>query len=109
MDRAVAWYCDKLGFSSQSKDPDEVYIGYPSGRSGMNPMFVLVPILPGQTNVYTDRHQILFTKKVDSLHAEFAALGIRRKSILQMARLGRQYHRSVSGTRGAPKSGFRIG
>jgi catechol 2,3-dioxygenase-like lactoylglutathione lyase family enzyme len=76
LDRAVAWYCDKLGLSSRPKEPEQVYIGHPSGRSGMLPMIILVPIPHGQTNVYTERHQILFTRDLDAVHAEFAFMGI---------------------------------
>ena len=76
MNRAVAWYCDKLGLSSQSKETGEVYIGHPSADSDMLPMIILVPIARGQSNAYADRHQILFTRSLDALYAEFVSRGI---------------------------------
>jgi catechol 2,3-dioxygenase-like lactoylglutathione lyase family enzyme len=76
LDRAVAWYCDKLGLSSQTKEPNKVYIGYPSADSDMLPMIILVPIPRDHTNVYATQHQILFTRNLDVVHAEFASKGI---------------------------------
>ena len=73
IDLAMAWYCNKLGLSSQSKETDEVYIGHPGADSDMLPLIILVPIARGQTNFYADRHQVLFTKKLDALYAEFAS------------------------------------
>lgn len=76
MNRAVVWYCDKLGLSFQSKETDEVYIGHPSADSDMLPIIILVPIPRGQSNAYADRHQILFTRSLDALYAEFVSSGI---------------------------------
>ena len=53
-----------------------MYIGHPSADSDMLPMIILVPIPRGQTNVYAERHQILFTRSLDALHAEFVSRGI---------------------------------
>lgn len=76
MDCAVPWYCGKLGLSSQSKETDEVYIGHLGADSDMLPLIILVPIPRGQTNVFADRHQILFTRNLDAIHAEFSSKGI---------------------------------
>jgi hypothetical protein len=39
-------------------------------------MIVLVPIPGGQANVYADRDQILFTRNLDAVYAEFSSKGI---------------------------------
>ena len=119
MDRAVAWYCDKLGLSFESKEPGSrgVYLGHPSGDLDMIPMIILVPIPRGQTNVYADRHQILFTRKLDAVYAEFASLEIQMGPI-QSYSGGNRFFKwqdlegntiEVSETRGASRSASRIG
>jgi catechol 2,3-dioxygenase-like lactoylglutathione lyase family enzyme len=103
MDRAVAWYCDKLGLSFESKEPGsrEVYLGHPSGDLDMIPMIILVPIPRGQTNVY----------------AEFPSLEIQLGPI-QSDSGGNRFFKwqdlegntvEVSETRGASRSASRIG
>jgi catechol-2,3-dioxygenase len=76
VNRAVEWYCEKLGLSSQSKETDEVFLGHPSADSDMLPIIILVPIPRGRTNAYAERHQILFTRSLDAVHAEFVSRGI---------------------------------
>jgi catechol 2,3-dioxygenase-like lactoylglutathione lyase family enzyme len=119
MDRAVAWYCDELGLSFESKEPGsrEVYLGHPSGDLDMIPMIILVPIPRGQTNVNADRHQILFTRKLDAVYAEFPSLEIQLGPI-QSDSGGNRFFKwqdlegntiEVSETRGASRSPSRIG
>jgi catechol 2,3-dioxygenase-like lactoylglutathione lyase family enzyme len=75
LDSAIVWYQEKLGlrltplksedfeaFLSFSKDDD---VG-----------LALVAIPPGETKANVDGHPILFSKKIESAHAEFAARGI---------------------------------
>jgi glyoxalase/bleomycin resistance protein/dioxygenase superfamily protein len=112
MDRAVAWYCDKLGLSFESKEPGsrEVYLGHPSGDLDMIPMIILVPIPRGKpTFMPIDTRfvhketgcgicRICLPGNPDGADSK----RLRRKSILQVARLGRQYYRSVRNQRRLP-------
>lgn len=75
LNRAVTWYCDKLGLSvlPENSYSGEVHLGYQ--QSDENVMIVLFPIPEGKS-FFSNRHPILFTKKLDAVHAEFAAFEI---------------------------------
>ena len=78
MQRATAWYGEKLGLSSEAhgSNPTEVYTGYKSGDGDLIRMITLVPIPKGQTNRYVDLHPKLFTKEVEKVHAECELMGV---------------------------------
>lgn len=74
LNRAVAWYRDKLGLSVKPEKSysGEVYLGYLQRET---PMIVLFPVVDRKIP-FADRHLILFTRKLDSVHAELASVGI---------------------------------
>jgi len=78
IERTVGWYGEKLGLSSEShgSNPSEVYLGYKSGDGDVIRMITLVPVPEGQLNRYADQHHILFTKKLEKVHAELVSVGV---------------------------------
>lgn len=76
LDRAVAWYCEKLALSRLTEKPclGEVHLGY---QQRENAMIVLFPIPDGRLNVFSGRRPpILYSKNLESTHKEFDCLGI---------------------------------
>src|SRR5258708_28063141 len=69
LDRAVTWYCDRLGLSVMPEKPysAEVHLGYLQRET---PMIVLFPVGDPKSVPFPDRHPILFTHKLDSLRTE---------------------------------------
>jgi len=79
MERAVGWYSENLGLSvwARRSDCNEVHLGYPTAdKRAMIPLVVLVPIPDGRTEAAVGRHPILFTKKIEKRHGEFASRGV---------------------------------
>ena len=75
LDRAVTWYCDRLGLSvmPEKSYSAEVHLGYLQRET---PMIVLFPAGERNSVPFAERHPILFTHKLDSVHAELASAGI---------------------------------
>jgi catechol 2,3-dioxygenase-like lactoylglutathione lyase family enzyme len=76
LDRAVTWYCDKLGLSVivEKSYSGEVHIGYSQRET---PMITLLPLGNRRFGPFDDRRPpILFTRKINSVHPEFAEVGI---------------------------------
>ena len=78
MERAVAWYCDKLELDHEPKrtDVSEVKIGYPGGEFDLVPLILLVKIPEGHSNVYAGCHPVIFTRRLKEVHEKLASNGI---------------------------------
>lgn len=80
LNRAVSWYQEKLGLRLtpfKSEDYDAFLSFEKDGDTGL--ALVLIP--PGQTKANLEGHPILFTKKIEAAHEEFASRGIRVEPI----------------------------
>jgi catechol 2,3-dioxygenase-like lactoylglutathione lyase family enzyme len=76
IDRAVAWYCEKLGLSikpGKSCDGEE-YLGY---QEEDKVLVVLIQIPDDRSETAgLSRHPILFTKEIEKVHARFVSKGV---------------------------------
>jgi catechol 2,3-dioxygenase-like lactoylglutathione lyase family enzyme len=75
LDRAVAWYQEKLGLRLtplQSEDFEAFLAFAKDDETGL----ALVVIPPGETKANVEGHPILFTKGIEAAHEEFASKGI---------------------------------
>jgi len=80
LDRAAAWYQEKLGLrltSLKSEDFGAFLAFAKDDEIGL----ALVAIPPGETEANVPEHPILFTNKIEAAHAEFASRGIHVKPI----------------------------
>lgn len=75
LERAVTWYCERLGLSivPEHSYSGEVHLGYLQREKVVITLF---PCLDGKPGVSIDRRPILFTRKLDSVHSDFAAFGV---------------------------------
>jgi len=75
LDKAVAWYHDKLGLRLsplQSEDFDAFLCFDKDHDVGL----ALVVIPKGETSANVEAHPILFTKRIEAAREEFASKGI---------------------------------
>jgi catechol 2,3-dioxygenase-like lactoylglutathione lyase family enzyme len=75
LSRAVTWYKEKLGLCLaplKSEDFGALLSFAKDDEIGL----ALVVIPPGETEANVEGHPILFTKKIDAAHAEFASRGV---------------------------------
>ena len=75
LDRAIAWYQEKLGLSLTpvTSEDFEAFLGFSKDdQTGL----ALVVIPPGQTTANIEGHPILFTKRLEPCREEFASRGI---------------------------------
>jgi catechol 2,3-dioxygenase-like lactoylglutathione lyase family enzyme len=73
--KAVAWYQEKLGLrltALTSEDFDAFLAFAKDDETGL----ALVVIPPGETKANVEGHPILFTKRIEAAHKEFASKGI---------------------------------
>jgi catechol 2,3-dioxygenase-like lactoylglutathione lyase family enzyme len=75
LDRAVAWYQEKLGLRLtplQSEDFEAFLAFAKDDETGL----ALVVIPPGEMKANVEGHPILFTKRIEAAHEECASKGI---------------------------------
>ncbi len=75
LNQAIAWYQEKLGLRLtpiKSEDFDALLAFDKKEENGV--ALVLIP--PGETKANVERHPILFTKKIEKAHEEFASRAI---------------------------------
>ncbi len=75
LDRAVAWYKDKLGLRMtplRSEDFDAFLSFDKDDETGL----ALVVIPKGETEANVEAHPIIFTKRIEAAHEEFSSKGI---------------------------------
>jgi catechol 2,3-dioxygenase-like lactoylglutathione lyase family enzyme len=80
LDRAVAWYKDKLGLHLtplKSEDFGAFMSFAKNGEIGL--ALVLIP--PSETKANVEGHPILFTKRIEAAHEEFSSKGINTEPI----------------------------
>ena len=78
MQRAVAWYCDKLGLDHEPKNIEApaVKIGYPRGEDDLIALVLLIKIPEAQSNAFARKHNVLFTRRLNEVRAKFISKGI---------------------------------
>jgi catechol 2,3-dioxygenase-like lactoylglutathione lyase family enzyme len=75
LERAVAWYQEKLGLRLtplKSEDYDAFLALARNDEVGL----ALVMVPPGETKANVEGHPILFSKKIEAAHKEFASRGV---------------------------------
>jgi catechol 2,3-dioxygenase-like lactoylglutathione lyase family enzyme len=75
LDRAVAWYQEKLGLRLtplKSEDFEALLSFAKDDDTGI----ALIVIQPGETKASVEGHPILFSKKIEAAHEEFASRGV---------------------------------
>ena len=80
LDRAIAWYQEKLKLrltAIKSEDFEALLAFNKEDQDGV--ALVLMP--PGETKANVEGHPILFTKRIEKVHEEFASRGVSVGSI----------------------------
>ena len=74
LDRAVAWYQEKLGLRLTPLKSED-FEAFLSFAKDDDTGIALIVIQPGETKASVEGHPILFSKKIEAAHEEFASPG----------------------------------